>query len=84
MLYYYFGSKDDLFLAVLERDLRPHPHGGEGAVAARRARRRKACGGWSRFTWQYYLDHPEFLTLLNSENLHGASHLQALASASAR
>jgi alkylation response protein AidB-like acyl-CoA dehydrogenase len=23
-----------------------------------------------RFTWKYYLDHPEFLTLVNSESLH--------------
>ena len=28
------------------------------------------------FTWQYYLDHPEFLTLLHSANLHRARHLQ--------
>ena len=28
------------------------------------------------FTWRYYLDHPEFLTLLNSENLHRARHLK--------
>ena len=27
------------------------------------------------FTWNYYLDHPEFLTLLNSANLHKARHL---------
>jgi len=28
------------------------------------------------FTWNYYLQHPEFLTLLNSENLHGARHVR--------
>ena len=28
------------------------------------------------FTWNYYLEHPKFITLLNSENLHQASHLQ--------
>ena len=27
-------------------------------------------------TWNYYLTHPEFLTLLNSENLHKARHLK--------
>ena len=27
------------------------------------------------FTWNYYLAHPEFLTLLNSANLHKARHL---------
>ena len=25
------------------------------------------------FTWNYFLEHPEFLTLLNSENLHRAA-----------
>ena len=29
------------------------------------------------FTWNYYLAHPEFLTLLNSANLHRARHLEA-------
>jgi hypothetical protein len=28
------------------------------------------------FTWNYYLAHPEFMTLLNSENLHRARHLK--------
>ena len=28
------------------------------------------------FTWEYYLDHPEFMTLLNSANLHRARHLE--------
>ena len=28
------------------------------------------------FTWDYYLTHPEFLTLVNSENLHKAQHIK--------
>ena len=28
------------------------------------------------FTWKYFIAHPEFLTLLNSENLHQARHLK--------
>ena len=28
------------------------------------------------FTWDYYIANPEFLTLLNTENLHRAKHLQ--------
>jgi hypothetical protein len=28
------------------------------------------------FTWDYYLAHPEFITLLNSANLHRARHLE--------
>ena len=29
-----------------------------------------------RFTWDYYLKNPEFITLVNSENLHRARHLK--------
>ncbi len=75
MLYYYFGDKDALFLAVLEQ-----------AYASIRAAEqelnlldRPPVEGVRRlveFTWHYYLDHPEFLTLLNSENLHRARHLK--------
>ena len=28
------------------------------------------------FTWLYYIGHPEFMTLLNSENLHQTAHLK--------
>jgi len=74
LIYYYFEDKEKLFQAVLEQayldirvaerelhllDLKP-------ADAVRRL---------VEFTWGYYLDHPEFLTLLNSANLHKARHL---------
>jgi len=75
LIYYYFGSKDDLFLAVLEgtyADIRAaeqqlHLDEIEPVEAIRRL---------VSFTWHYYLDHPEFITLLNSENLHRAAHLK--------
>ncbi len=28
------------------------------------------------FTWEYYLKHPEFMSLVNGENLHRARHVQ--------
>jgi AcrR family transcriptional regulator len=75
MLYYYFGSKEDLFLAVLER-----------AYENIRAEEQKLrltdlppADGVTQlivFTWNYFLAHPEFMTLLNSENLHRARHLK--------
>src|SRR5690606_7923744 len=34
------------------------------------------------FVWQYYLDHPEFITLLNSENLLKGQHIKRSARAS--
>ncbi|CAH2900646.1 MAG: Transcriptional regulator, AcrR family [uncultured Paraburkholderia sp.] len=70
---YYFGSKEQLFIEVLETiytqfneaeskldlDLDDPVHGLEQMV---------------EFVWQYYLDHPEFVTLLSSENLHQGKH----------
>jgi hypothetical protein len=29
-----------------------------------------------RFTWRYFIEHPEFLSLLGTENLHRAKHLK--------
>jgi AcrR family transcriptional regulator len=75
LIYYYFGSKEDLFLCVLEQtyaDIRNAEHALhlETADPADAVRRLVA------FTWKHYLAHPEFLTLLNSENLHRARHLK--------
>lgn len=75
LIYYYFSSKDDLFLAVLESvyaDIREaekklHLLDLQPAQAVRRL---------TEFTWEYYLAHPEFITLLNSANLHQARHLE--------
>lgn len=75
LVYYYFKDKDGLFAAALESvyaeirnaqlylDLQGMPP----LIALRRL---------IEFTWDYYIAHPEFITLLNSENLHLARHLQ--------
>jgi len=75
LIYHYFENKDSLFLAVLEdtyRSIRAaeqqlHLTDLPPADAVRRL---------TEFTWNYYLEHPEFLTLLNSENLHRGRHLE--------
>jgi AcrR family transcriptional regulator len=75
MLYYYFGNKEDLFLAVLEQayaDIRS----AERKLNLTTAEPVEAIRRLVGFTWDYYLANPEFLTLLNSENLHGARHLK--------
>ena len=75
MLYYYFGSKDALFLAVLE-----HTYASIRTAEKRLSLLDVAPAESVRrlidFTWSYYLAHPEFLSLLNSENLHRARHLR--------
>ena len=75
MLYYYYGSKDDLFLAVLEA-VYEQIRGEERTLELDRLDPVEAISQLVSFTWHYYLRHPEFLTLLNSENLHEARHLK--------
>jgi AcrR family transcriptional regulator len=75
MLYYHVGNKEDLYLAVLE-----------GAYEKIRAEEREldlehlepseAIRRLIEFTWNYFLVNPEFLALLNSENLARAKHLK--------
>src|ERR1700728_2531635 len=75
MLYHYFGNKQALYVAVLE-----------GSYAAIRTAEhglhlsdRDPVEGITDlvlFTWRYYLAHPEFLSLLNTENLHRAKFLK--------
>ena len=75
MLYHYFGNKEALYVAVLESTY----------TAIRSAERSlrlperdpvEAMRDLVLFTWRYYLAHPEFLSLLNTENLHRAKFLK--------
>ena len=75
MLYYYFGGKEDLFLAVLERAYE-HIRGEELELRLTDLDPAEGVKALVVFTWNYYLAHPEFMTLLNSENLHRAQHLK--------
>lgn len=74
-LYYHFGDKEALYLAVLEGayfQIRT-------AEAKLQLSNRDPVEGirdLCRFTWNYYLAHPEFLSLLNTENLMRAKHLK--------
>jgi AcrR family transcriptional regulator len=75
MIYHYFGSKQDLFLAVLEAaysDIR----NAEGKLDLDHLGPIEALKTLVTFTWNYYLRNPEFLTLVNNENLHKAAHLK--------
>lgn len=75
MIYHYFNSKDDLFQRVLEEayvDIRT----AEQKLELDSLTPRDALERLVRFTWSYYLKNPEFLTLVNSANLHKAKHLK--------
>ena len=75
LIYYYFAGKDELFLAVLEQtyaDIRA----AERELHLEASDPLEAIRTLVAFTWGYYLAHPEFLALLNSENMHRAGHLK--------
>ena len=75
LIYYYFENKDELFLAVLEQtyaDIRA----AERELHLEASDPLEAIRSLVAFTWHYYLGHPEFLALLNSENMHRAGHLK--------
>ena len=75
MLYYYFGNKEDLFLAVLEAEY-ARIRAAEQKLHLADLDPEQGIRRLVEFTWDYYLAHPEFLTLLNSENLHKGRHLK--------
>lgn len=75
MLYHYFGDKEQLYLVVLE----------EAYVGIRTAEKslnlsdlepEQGIAELAMFTWDYFLEHPEFLSLLGTENLHRARWLR--------
>ncbi len=75
LIYYYFEDKDSLFRAVLE-DAYRNIREAEQQLHLADMPPEQAVRRLTEFTWHYYLEHPEFLTLLNSENLHRARHLE--------
>ena len=76
MIYHYFNSKEILFTAVLE-DAYLDIRAAERKLELDKMEPRTAIDTLVAFTWQYYLKHPEFLTLVNSENLHKARHIKS-------
>jgi AcrR family transcriptional regulator len=78
MIYHYFGSKEKLFTAVLE-EAYGHIRSAELALPLAELEPEEALERLMRFTWDYYLAHPEFISLVNSANLHKARHVKTSA-----
>jgi TetR/AcrR family transcriptional regulator, upper aerobic nicotinate degradation pathway regulator len=74
MIYYYFGSKEGLFIAVLEEMYRRFNEA-ESKLVLDAERPLEALEAVIRFMWTYYQKNPEFITLLNTENLHRGKHI---------
>ncbi len=74
MIYYYFGNKEGLFVSVIEEIYRRFNEA-EAGVALDLDDPVGALGEVVRFVVRYYRAHPEFVSLLNSENLHRGKHI---------
>jgi AcrR family transcriptional regulator len=76
MIYYYFGSKEGLYAAVLEEQ-----YGGirdaEADLALDALPPRDAMRALVEATFDYHAAHPEFVRLVATENIHQARHLTA-------
>lgn len=75
MIYEYFKGKEELFQTVLEEmwtDIRTE----EQKLALDHLPPVEAIRTLMTFTWEYYLKNPEFMSLVNSENLHRARHIK--------
>jgi AcrR family transcriptional regulator len=75
MMYHYFGNKDDLFRHVVE-DAYAEFREREAGLELDSLEPVAAIKALIAFIWKYFLDNPEFITLVNSENLHKARHIK--------
>lgn len=76
LVYHYFGSKDELYRAVLESvygEIRAQ----ERALSLGDLPPAEAMAKLIGFSFDYLAAHPDFIALLNDENGHGARHLAA-------
>ena len=79
MIYYYFGGKEQLYLAVLEAaytDIRQ----AEQSIHAGDLPPRDAVRRIAELTFDHHHAHPEFIRLVSVENIHRAEHLRKVPS----
>jgi AcrR family transcriptional regulator len=74
MIYYYFGSKEGLYIAALEEVYR-RMREIEGGLQLDDLRPEDALRRLVGFTVDYQLAHPEFVRLVQTENIHRGEYL---------
>jgi AcrR family transcriptional regulator len=77
MIYHYFGDKEGLYLAVLESAY-VGIRSAEAELRLTDLEPEQAVERLVAFTWDYFIAHPEFLSILSTENLHRAKFLKKL------
>jgi AcrR family transcriptional regulator len=75
MIYYHVGKKDVLYLTILEGAYE-HIRAAERRLNLQSLAPVEAIIKLITFSWQYHFDNPEFMRLLNNENMHHARHLK--------
>jgi TetR/AcrR family transcriptional regulator len=75
MIYHYFGSKQGLYLAALER-VYEGLRGTERTLDLAHLKPEDAIQRLVEFNFDYSREHPELVSLINNENLHRARHLR--------
>ncbi|GAA5030973.1 TetR/AcrR family transcriptional regulator [Microbacterium fluvii] len=75
MIYYYFASKDDLYLAVLERAY-AHIRAVERDVRVAELSPADALRTIAEATYDHHTTHQEFMRLVSTENILRAQHLR--------
>ena len=75
MIYHYFGSKQGLYLAALER-VYEGLRGSERTLELADLEPEAAIARLVEFNFDYCWQHPELISLINNENLHRARHLR--------
>ena len=75
LIYHYFGSKEKLFIAVLEQAYQGM-HGHHMTWPLDVSSPVDGIRKLVRSTFKYWRDSPEFIGLLNSENFHKGKHLR--------
>ena len=75
MIYYYYGSKEGLYLAVLE-DAYARTRSAESGLHLDDVEPVEALKKLVSFSIDYKLAHPEFVRLVMTENIHSAEYLK--------
>ena len=79
MIYYYFGGKDELYRAVLERAY-ARIRAQEQAAHFEELQPEEALRAIIGHNFDYHFEHPEFVRLVMNENVHHGEHIARIES----
>jgi len=77
MIYYYFGGKEQLYLAVLENAYRGIREA-EQRLDVRHLDPIEAIRSLAELTYDHHVSHPEFIRLVSIENIHQGAFIKRL------